>query len=124
MNRVEYKNLEETLKKLLSNKVDDDAKEGNKLLQKCGLNEKQQFCSNEHKSAVIKYISKIEKEYMPFIKLYILSLGKIVTGEQAPINCKSLSIYVNIVNNIKKTKDLDENLDYLIKLMSGGKIDD
>ena len=120
MSNEDYKNIEETLKKLLSNKVDNDAKKGNDLLQKCGMNEKQQFCSDEHRNEVIKYISRIDKEYASFINGYAISLGKTLTGIQIPVNCKTLNFYVDVVNKVKKTKDLGENVDYLIKLMSGG----
>ena len=120
MSNEDYKNIEETLKKFLINKVDIDAKEENDLLQKCGMNEKQQFCSDEHRNEVIKYISRIDKEYAPFINGYAISLGKTLTKIQVPVNCKTLTFYVDVVNKVKKTKDLGENVDYLIKLMSGG----
>ena len=115
-----YKDLEEAFKKILSNKVDNDAKEGNDLLQKCSNNEKQQFCSDEHRNKVIEYISRVDKEYAPFVNGYAISHGKTLTGIQVPVNCKTLNFYVDIINNVKKTKDLGENVDYLIKLMSGG----
>ena len=124
MSNDEYKKIEETFKKLLSNKIDNDAKEGKNLLQKCGMNEKQKFCLNEHKNEVIKYISRIDKEYASFINEYTVSLGKKLTRIQVPVNCKTLNFYVDIVNKVKKTKDLGENVDYLIKLMLGGNNND
>lgn len=120
MSNDEYKKIEETLKKLLSNKIDDDAKKGNDLLKKCNMNEKQYFCSYEHKDEVIKYISRVDKEYAPVINVYALSLGKTLSEIQVPVNCETLNFYVDIVNKVKQTKDLDENVDYLIKLMLGG----
>lgn len=120
MNNREYKNMEETLKNFLGNKVDNDAKVGNDLLQKCGINERKHFCSDEHRNEVVKYISRIDKEYYSFINGYAISLGKSLTGIKVPINCETLSFYVDVVNKVKKTKDLGKNVDYLIKLMSGG----
>lgn len=124
MSNDEYKKVEETFKKLLCNKIDNDAKEGKDLLQKCGMNEKQKFCLSEHKNEVIKYISRIDKEYAPFINEYTVSIGKNLTKIQVPVNCETLNFYVDIVNKVKKAKDLGENVDYLIKLMLGGNNND
>ena len=120
MSNENHKNIEDALKKILSSKVNNDAKEGNNLLQKCNINEKQHFCSDEHRNDVIKYIARVDKEYAPFISWYAISLGKTLTEMQVPVNCKTLDFYVDVINKVKKAKDLDENVNYLIKLMSGG----
>lgn len=119
MSNEYYKNIEETLKNILKNKVDNDAKEGNDLLKKCDCNEAQNFCFNEHKNEVIKYIARVDKEYACFLNLYVISLGKTLNGTQVPVNCKTLKLYVDVINKVKEVKDLDENANYLIKLMSG-----
>ena len=120
MDDIEYKNIEEALKKLLSNKIDNDAREGKELLQKCNIIGNQMPCIKEHQDKVINYISRIDKEYGVFIRLLANSYGLIVLNKQAPVKCKSLYFYVDVVNKVKQTKDLSENTEYLIRIMSGG----
>lgn len=114
----------EMLDKIVTNILQNDIDKGKCLLKICECSEiqtKNNFyncCDFNHKQDVINYIANIEKRYEFFVKLYILINSKNIeiSNEKLQINCKSLSTYIFILEEIKKAKDTSKSIMELLKI--------
>lgn len=116
MNKDNNKKLEDIAKELFSKKVDNDAKDGKELLEKCEELKLTNSCTILHKQEVINYISRIDSFYSIILINYAKSVGLEPTGIKEPINCNNLKFYVDFINDLKDRKDKGETLEDILKI--------
>lgn len=105
------------IKELAKNKIDNDTKQGKDLMEKCLLHDMNKDCDNFHQNEVISFISRIDKEYNYFVKIFAKKNNMIVVEKKAPVDCKKIGFYVEMLNSIKNIKDAYEKGEKIEKIL-------
>lgn len=119
----ELEKIGKLVKELAKNKIDNDTKQGEDLLNKCLIHHKNSDCDNIHQNDVKVFISRIDREYAPFVKAFAKSKNLNATSKKAPVDCRTIEFYVEMLQNIKNVKDTTEKIENSEKILIGGNND-
>lgn len=119
----ELEKIGKLVKELAKNKIDNDTKHGEDLLNKCLIHHKNSDCDNTHQNDVRVFISRIDREYAPFVKAFAKSKNLNATSKKALVDCRTIEFYVEMLQNIKNIKDTTEKIENSEKILIGGNND-
>ena len=119
----ELEKIGKLVKELAKNKIDNDTKQGEDLLNKCLIHHKNSDCDNTHQNDVKVFISRIDREYAPFVKAFAKSKNLNATSKKATVDCRTIEFYVEMLQNIKNVKDTTEKIENSEKILIGGNND-
>ena len=119
----ELEKIGKLVKELAKNKIDNDTKQGEDLLNKCLIHHKNSDCDNTHQNDVKVFISRIDREYAPFVKAFAKSKNFNATSKKALVDCRTIEFYVEMLQNIKNVKDTTEKIENSEKILIGGNND-
>ncbi len=111
MDEINIGNLKKLVNKIIDIVLDEDLKEGHKLLQLCAeyevlnINNNIYNCAiSNHKQQVVVFIEKIISRYSNLINFYNILKG-FNSSKNNNIDCRSLNNYVAFLEKIKILKE-------------------
>ncbi|MBQ6285609.1 MAG: hypothetical protein IJK67_04795 [Bacilli bacterium] len=117
----ELEKIGKLVKELAKNKIDNDTKQGEDLLNRCLIHHKKNDCDSTHQNDVKGFISRIDIEYATFLKIFAKSKNLNVINKKVPVDCRTIEFYVEMLQNIKNIKDTAERIENGEKILKGGK---
>ena len=119
MNDVE-KLAKEFISKGVSKKLESDIEYGKQLKDICDrVNLEGKDCPILHKSNVINYVNRIDKEYRPLVNLYLISNGYVLGNNTNSINSNNVTD-CHLINTclfiLERTKEIKDSVDKLEKI--------
>lgn len=126
MNQKNRDELKEILSKITDNVISSDLNNGKRLLQSCI--EYEQCYKNtgitncnlyNQKNQVLNFINDINARYSGIISIY----NKLNDSEHSgnnTVSCNSIVSYVEFLNKVKKSKEIIDDSDKIIKVFKEG----
>ena len=119
MNDVE-KIAKNFISEVVSKKLENDIEYGKQLKDICDrINREGKDCPIIHKTNVINYVNRIDKEYRPLINLYLISNGYTLGNNTNSINSNNVT-ECHLINTclfiLERTKEIKESVDKLEKI--------
>lgn len=117
--------LIEEINKIVDEVIDNYLNNGRELLRLCNKYEiiktetgTNNCVTNNHKQKVLNFINDVNLRYSALISFYNI-LNNSDSSNSNILTCNFLKTYVDFLERVKKSKEVSDNIDKVIKILKG-----